>query len=325
MTGAIAPNLHEGSRSEILADYLFSTWGTVTPVRRQDDHGIDLYCTMIERKGQRAFVTDYYSVQVKSATDPLVFDGVESVQWFIDHPTPFFLASVDKKGGRLRLFHTLPRFAAQFAAPTKLVLKPGEDGEGTFHEWQGTEEFSLSAPILDVALADLMDAEKLKHFGTVLQFWIGVDRSNCDLRRMNVTRFRRPAQYSTNVVPSGGRAEIGLLRKPTDAAILTLVEIVDCVGHQLAKRGDRKAGVLAALLIRHLLTSMDKSVREKDGRWPLAVSGFLGAMNIELNSGVEPAGGWNECLDKIGHRFEQDVDVGRFISTVPTGPLAPMG
>ena len=36
MPGAIAPNLHEGSRSEILADYLFSSWGTVTPVRRQE-------------------------------------------------------------------------------------------------------------------------------------------------------------------------------------------------------------------------------------------------------------------------------------------------
>jgi hypothetical protein len=29
MTGAYAPNPHEGSRSEILADYLFSSWGTL--------------------------------------------------------------------------------------------------------------------------------------------------------------------------------------------------------------------------------------------------------------------------------------------------------
>lgn len=46
MVGAISPNLHEGSRSEILADYLFSTWGTVTPVRRQDDFGIDLFARL---------------------------------------------------------------------------------------------------------------------------------------------------------------------------------------------------------------------------------------------------------------------------------------
>jgi hypothetical protein len=51
MTGAIAFGFHEGSRSEILSDYLFSAWGTVTPVRRQDDYGLDLYCTLTARLG----------------------------------------------------------------------------------------------------------------------------------------------------------------------------------------------------------------------------------------------------------------------------------
>ena len=63
MTGAVVANFHEGSRSELLADYLLSTWGTVTPVRRQDDYGIDLYCTLTTRAGQRAVVADHYSVQ----------------------------------------------------------------------------------------------------------------------------------------------------------------------------------------------------------------------------------------------------------------------
>ena len=71
MSGSIASNFHEGSRSEILADYLFSGWGTITPVRRQDDHGIDLYGGLAERKGQRSIITDYYVEQSveKSGTD----------------------------------------------------------------------------------------------------------------------------------------------------------------------------------------------------------------------------------------------------------------
>ena len=73
MTGAYAPNPHEGSRSEILADYLFSSWGTVTPVRRQDDYGVDLYCTLSDRIGQRAVVRDYFVVQVKSGNDAWMF------------------------------------------------------------------------------------------------------------------------------------------------------------------------------------------------------------------------------------------------------------
>src|SRR5215472_8586752 len=69
VTGATAAGFHEGSRSEILADYLFSAWGTVTPARRQSDYGLDLYCTLTERVGQRGRVKEYYSVQVKSGDD----------------------------------------------------------------------------------------------------------------------------------------------------------------------------------------------------------------------------------------------------------------
>jgi hypothetical protein len=65
-TGAVAAGFHEGSRSEILADYLFSAWGTVTPARRQSDYGLDLYCTLTERVGQLARVREYFSVQAKS-------------------------------------------------------------------------------------------------------------------------------------------------------------------------------------------------------------------------------------------------------------------
>jgi hypothetical protein len=71
--GSIAPSLHEGSRSEILADYLFSSWGTVTPVRQQDDYGLDLSCTLVEMVGRRARVRDYFAAQVKSTESPWVF------------------------------------------------------------------------------------------------------------------------------------------------------------------------------------------------------------------------------------------------------------
>ena len=125
MAGAISPNLHEGSRSEILADYLFSTWGTVTPVRRQDDYGIDLFCTLTKRIGQRAFVTDHYSVQVKSTTDAWVLEGNDSIEWLINHPTPLYLACVDKGGAQLSIYRTAARFLAAFwPLEGKLELSP---------------------------------------------------------------------------------------------------------------------------------------------------------------------------------------------------------
>ena len=65
MAGSIAANLHEGSRSEYLAQFVFSSFGTAIPVPHQEDSGIDIYCTLVESVGQRAWPRAYYSVQVK--------------------------------------------------------------------------------------------------------------------------------------------------------------------------------------------------------------------------------------------------------------------
>lgn len=256
MAGAIAPNLHEGSRSEILADYLLSTWGTVTPVRRQDDYGVDLFCTLTEAIGQRAVVTDYYSVQIKSTDDPWIIQGRDSVRWLVEHPTPLFLACVDKRAGVLSIYKTLPRFLAAFWGPIdrlELVPSAGDDGVGS--SWQDASRFELSAPILRVEVKDFLDAEAMSRFRQVLSHWVRVDRIACRFRSMGILRLREPSAYRVNEVPNGGIIENGNLR-PTqeqlEAAIETTVEVLDCVGVQLLARGDRKSALYAAILLKHL-------------------------------------------------------------------------
>lgn len=256
MTGAIAPNLHEGSRSEILADYLLSTWGTVTPVRRQDDYGIDLFCTLTETIGQRAVVTDYYSVQIKSTDDPWLIQGQDSVRWLVEHPTPLFLGCIDKRAGVLSIYKTLPRFLAAFGEPIDcLELVPSAGDEGSGSSWADPSRFELSAPILRVQIKDLLDAEAMKQFREVLRFWIRVDRLACRFRSMGVLRLREPHGYHVNQIPDGGIVENGHAR-PTSAqletAIETTVEVLDCVGVQLLARGDQRAALYAALLLNHL-------------------------------------------------------------------------
>lgn len=71
--GSIATNLREGSRSEYLAQYVFSSFGTAVPVPHQEDTGLDIYCTLLERDGPRAWPRAYYSVQVKSTMEPWIF------------------------------------------------------------------------------------------------------------------------------------------------------------------------------------------------------------------------------------------------------------
>ena len=107
MPGVIVGGLHEGSRSEILADYLFSRWGPVTPVRRQDDYRIDLHCTLTKRMGQLEPVYEYFTVQVKSTEEPWIFSNREAVKWLIQYPTPLFLCTVSKRCMRERIYHVI--------------------------------------------------------------------------------------------------------------------------------------------------------------------------------------------------------------------------
>src|SRR6266436_1539063 len=125
MVGAIAHNFHEGSRSEILADYLFSSWGPVTPVRRQDDFGLD---PLTERVGKQSWVKEYFTVQVKSTEAPWKFNTPESVKWLIEYPMPLFLCTASKEYQRVRVYHVFPRFLvwARGAGtlPDRLELSP---------------------------------------------------------------------------------------------------------------------------------------------------------------------------------------------------------
>lgn len=292
MVGSVARNPHTGSRSEILADYLFSGWGTVTPVRRQDDYGVDLQCTLTEAIGQRAVVTDYYSVQVKSGEGPWVFESADDIRWLFEYPTPLFLACVDKAGGTLAVYHTMSRFlAGMWPPPTRLELIPTGLDDGECVQWKDGKEFSLSAPILRVSLRDFVEERKLEGLRGVLNYWVNLDTFNCDLRRIGLLRFRMPHRYRVNEVPTlGGFVEQGMSR-PTDSqlarAVRMLVEAVDCAGDQLRVRGDRISALYAAMLLRHLRSTRAAELNA-DPRWNLSsASPFEHAVSWQLDSAVE--------------------------------------
>lgn len=297
MVGAVARNPHAGSRSEILADYLFSGWGTVTPVRRQDDYGVDLFCTLTAEVGQRSIVTDYYSVQVKSNDGPWLFKTADEIKWLFEYPTPLFLACVDKSKTVLSIYQTMPRFLAGFwDPPAQLELTPSSEDEGKAAEWVNGERFSLSAPIIRVALGDFADEAKLAMLRDVFRHWVELDTFNCDLRRMAILRFRMPHRYRVNEAPDrSGFAEQGRCIPTTPQlgrAVKTLLEVVDCVGDQLRGHGDRAGALHAALLLRYLRTSRAAEL-VNDPRWKPDVSSTLEmnvsyALNDAMGTGAPP-------------------------------------
>jgi len=305
MVGALARNLRSANRSEVLAHFLLSSWGTVTSVPPIDDYGVDLYCTLTENVGLRSIVTDYYSVQVKSTDDPWKFDTPEAIQWIFKYSTPLFLGCVDRTKTVLSIYHTMPRFLASFwdSASQGLTLEPSDDVEGTCAQWSDSGRFSLSAPIIRVSLAELSDPDRLESLRKTFQHWVKLDNYNCDLQRVGVLRFRMPAKYRTNDIPiDTGLVEQGRWRVTPEQltrALQTLVEVVDCVGHQLHGSGERQSALHAALLLRHLFSVRQRDLAS-DPRWSHGVSpSVVNEVARELNDAIDAKGYVFEGLDQL--------------------------
>jgi hypothetical protein len=292
MVGAVPRNFHDAGRSEILADFLLSGWGTVTPVRRQDDFGVDLYCTLNEEVGRRSIVREYYSVQVKSNDGPWVFETPDEIHWLFDHPTPLFLACVDRTTTVLSIYHTLPRFLASFYdTPARLRLAPLNDDGGQPAQWVNGEDFPLSAPIIRVSLEELRDPERLRALRSVLQYWVAADAYNGALRRVHIMRFRMPDKYRVNEIPGEvsfiEQGRINLSEHQLAPAISTLVEVLDCVGDQLHYDKDRELPLLAALLLRRLRATRKASLQD-DRKWSRDIpSGLERDVSELLNKGLD--------------------------------------
>ncbi len=289
MVGAIATNFHEGSRSEYLAQYIFASFGTAVPVPHQEDSGIDLYCTLTERVGSRAWTRAYFSVQVKSKMEPWRFDCKDSVKWLVEHPFPLFLCVVDKSSARLRLYHTFPRFYAWSLPPLpdKLELTPTTDSEGKCIQWEGSTTFSLSAPILDASLQDLLDAQFHQRAREVLNFWIGVELKNLARIKAGVYLFEMPYEYKTNAVKFDTRGKQGITKVPNLESVMDHVkESVAYLSSQLHRRGDLAGAARCALLLRHFFK---ENIRDgtHDSLLHDALNEVVGGKQDYLFSGVD--------------------------------------
>jgi hypothetical protein len=254
--GALAANLHEGTRSEYLAQYIFASFGTAISVPHQEDAGIDLYCTMTERVGQRAWPRHHYTVQVKSTMSPWKFESKESVRWLIEHPLPLFFCVVDKSTARIRVYHTLSRFLvwATGHLPDSLELIPEDGKQGKCVEWTDGTKFSLSAPIIDRTISELLGDKVWSETRSVLELWLQEEQRNLARFTMRVPLYAMPATYETNTPKfKGGTVFQGSsLPQSLDGVRATLGEILPWLGTAYFYREDVRGMARAVLLLRFL-------------------------------------------------------------------------
>ena len=289
---------------------------------------MDLFCTLTDRIGRRAVVADYFTVQVKSTNDPWRFNDADSVRWLIEYPQPLFLAWVDKTSGLLRLYHTMPRFLAGALPPLRdhLTLVPGSGQEGHFVEWRDGFEFSLSAPILQISVVDLLDEAIVTQRREVFRQWVMLDRSNCDLLRQGLLRFRMPTRYVVNETPGQSFGEMGNEAPELEhmiRGVLTAAEGTECVGGQLGRRGDRKGALLAALFVDHLQKMYPQAFAGHD-RWRHPLPGDLGRIVCQ---GLNRSGSSYRYkgLDAVSAALLRQPRVSSFIDSAAQPAVVPVG
>src|SRR5947208_2597136 len=120
MSGKRVFSWREGDRSEYLAHFLLSAIGLVTPIPRQEDIGVDFYCSLADQeKGVLTFGFPFI-VQTKAIGTPVVEIRppddyqhqqrviLDHISWLFRQELPLFLALVDKEDISIRLYSLSP-------------------------------------------------------------------------------------------------------------------------------------------------------------------------------------------------------------------------
>jgi hypothetical protein len=202
-TGAIAKNFHEGTRSEYLAQYVFSAFGTSIPVPHPEDSGIDLHCTLGRVIGRRLHVSQFYYVQVKSGKEKIIYEGKESIEWLISHKYPFILCYVDKKNNKIKIYQTI---SLSIQHHNLLNYESVELFPDEFNDLFELDEnhrkalIKLGKPILDFRISELSDNAWIKKAKEILEAWIDIDQRNINQKDIGFFTFIAPLKYETNVI-----------------------------------------------------------------------------------------------------------------------------
>lgn len=154
MTGVRELTFRQGDRSEYLAQYLLSGVGLCVPVPRQEDIGLDFYCSIAdEEKGVSTFGHPF-TVQIKSASKPDFELGgcsrkqdkkgktqtrwrKHEIEWAFSQRIPFFMGVLSKTDESLEVFSTsairLVTEKLKGKLPTKIILRPRVAGDSSRH------------------------------------------------------------------------------------------------------------------------------------------------------------------------------------------------
>lgn len=211
MSGGRSRPFRLGDRSELLVEQLLAAFAFTTPVPRQEDVGVDFFCSLTHQEGQFLKAGPFFAVQAKSSTDPIVYEKPHELEWIKNQENPLLVCVADRKALSMDVYSTwnllcgvLNGWRGQQQA-SRIELLP--DAVHNVWPWvndrdDGTQEICLGKPIARVTDADIFEDARMEPISRTLGEWVALDRLNIVNRHANIHWVLAPVAYETNRPPS---------------------------------------------------------------------------------------------------------------------------
>lgn len=193
--GLTARNFREGFRSENLAEYVFSAFGSAVQVTHGNDLGIDLLCNLARFEGNMIFFESTYGVQIKSSGSPFVYKGKQASKWLSKLEYPLILADVNKETSLIKIYSTwnINNYLLDFHSeeennyPIQLIFNTDSCvGSKLNQHDRATGLIPVGHPILEFEIKDLGVDIKREKYQKILSQWLDFDNENYKLRRSGI-------------------------------------------------------------------------------------------------------------------------------------------
>lgn len=203
MPGARPRSYRFGDNAELLAEFILNCLAFTTRVPRQEDIGHDFLCSLAERDDLLLRAGPFFTVQVKSNHESIVFEKPYETDWIRKQDNPFFVCVATRNNLTIELFSTWNMHNGfLYRKADRIVLVPG----GPNDEFQPPEtekdrseqRIPLGKPFLRIAAGDVMDEDNVNSYRMIMRDWVELDRENIVNRAAGMYWVAGPTSYATN-------------------------------------------------------------------------------------------------------------------------------
>lgn len=217
MPGGRSRTFRLGDRSELLVQHLLTGIAFTTPVPRQEDVGIDFFCTLMTGYDDPSLLKagTFFSAQAKSSQEPLVYEKPHELEWITNQENPLLLCIADREESAMDVYSTWNLLCAVLNGwhgqkrASSIRLVPGKgcsEWPGVVDNPDGSQDVLLGKPIIQIAHHQIFDEVSTKEILAVIEKWIALDRENIVNRRAGLNWVAGPIAYETGKPPAPGLA-----------------------------------------------------------------------------------------------------------------------